>query len=128
MGVRAERAASKPASATKDMGRGWETSLWAETKSVDLGDDETAIRDLFHRVAVEVAAPCQPRPQGAGDVFGESNDAELGTNVLVEAEFAPWTQDASGLGQGCSQVGDAAQHQRQNHRIAMPVIERDSGC
>ena len=84
------------------MSRGRKTTLRAEAESVDLDDVEPRLGDLIHRVAVEVAAPSQPRPQRTRNVLGETNHPALGTNVLVEAKLTPWTQDAADLSQGSS--------------------------
>jgi len=80
------------------MGRRGQTALRAEAEPIDRSDVEAGSGDRRDRVAVEATATCNARPQRAGRVLDDSDDAMAGADAFVAAELAAWVRDAAYLG------------------------------
>ncbi len=79
--------------------------------SFELDELETRLADRGGRVAGRHAAAEEARPEQRVDRALEPVErCVLGANVLVEAQFTAWSDDAAQLGQRRAGVGDAAEN------------------
>src|SRR5512132_444754 len=79
--------------------------------SFELGNLETRLADRGGRVTRRHAAAEEARPEQRIDRALEPVErCVLGANVLVEAQFTAWSDDAAQLGQRRAGVSDAAKN------------------